>query len=155
MCYVFQYDIGILCPRLIRPTPIERNPMVWMGVISRAESSRSTITAIKSFFSSLTPYTMNAPSPRSASHSKFFAVYLTPSADLVNGSIEAERACSLALYPADKGLAAHSRAHITFGQVLATGTGRPNWRRTRGRTAVLAVPNRCKCTRFVRGHDPT
>ena len=81
-----------------------------------------------------------------ASHSKFFAVYLTPSADLVNGSIEAERACSLALYPADKGLAAHSRAHITFGQVLATGTGRPNWRRTRGRTAILAVPNRCKCT---------
>ena len=90
-----------------------------------------------------------------ASHSKFFAVYLTPSADLVNGSIEAERACSLALYPVDKGLAAHSRAHITFDQVLATGTGRPNWRRTRGRTAVLAVPNRCKCTRFVRGHDPT
>ena len=87
-----------------------------------------------------------------ASHSKFFAVYLTPSADLVNGSIEAERACSLALYPADKGLAAHSRAHITFGQVLATGTGRPNWRRTRGRTAIFAVPNRYKCTRFVRGH---
>ena len=90
-----------------------------------------------------------------ASHSKFFAVYLTPSADLVNGSIEAERARSLALYPADKGLAAHSRAHITFGQVLATGTGRPNWRRTRGRTAILAIPNRYKCTRFVRGHDPT